>query len=390
MKKIIVLVNLLLVNVLVFAQAAQEGIMFHQGSWAEALVLAEKENKLIFMDAYTTWCGPCKLMAKEIFPQPTVAEYYNTHFVNVKMDMEKGEGVELAQHYNVQVYPTLLFFSADGIVVHRSAGYHTTEEFLDLGAKANDPTHRLSSLDNRYQSGDRDPEFLKNYAMAKFEVMDGSHGRLAEEYMATQSDWTTDENMDMIIGFVSDTESSLFDYIVNNKPAFYERFGEQVVTERVQALIYNSIQDNAESSSLEQIDALYKKVYPEKAEQLSSQFRLAYYRQAGDRENYAISAISYFEKYPGKDWDELNEAAWTFYRVVDDKKQLKTALGWAKKSIKLDPNYFNHDTMAALYYKLGNKKKAMKTAQKAMALGQAAGEDTSATAEMMEEIRKMK
>jgi thioredoxin-related protein len=389
MKKILVLVNVLLVNVLVFAQAAQDGIKFHQGSWAEALTLAEKENKLIFMDAYTTWCGPCKMMAKEIFPQPSIAEYYNTHFVNVKMDMEKGEGVELAQLYNVQVYPTLLFFKADGTVVHRSAGYHNIEEFLGLGAKANDPALRLSSLDDRYQKGDRDPEFLKKYATAKFEVMDGSHGRLAEEYLATQKDWTTDENMDMIFGFVSDTESSLFDYIVNNKPAFYERYGEQAVVERIQALIYDSIQDNAESSSLEQIDALYKKVYPEKAEQLSSQFRLAYYRQAGDRENYAISAISYFSKYPGEDWDELNEAAWTFYRVIDDKKQLKTALGWAKKSVKLNPNYFNHDTMAALYYKLGNKKKAMKTAQKAITLGQAAGEDTSATAEMMEEIRKM-
>lgn len=389
MKNIVVLVSCLLLNFSLSAQAGQEGMQFHKGTWKAALDQAAKENKLVFMDAYTTWCGPCKKMTKEIFPQQPVADYYNAHFVNVKMDMEKGEGIELAAKYGVAVYPTLLFFSPDGTIVHRSAGYHSVEQFLSLGADANDPTKRLSSLDAEYKSGNRKPEFLKKYAMAKFEVMDGSHGRYAAEYLATQEDWSTEDNMDMVFGFVTDTDSKLFDYIIDNKPAFYERYGEKSVMQRVQSLIYNSIQGNADASSLEQIDALYKKVYPEKADQLSSQFRLAYYRQAGDRENYAKSAISYFKKYPGKDWDELNEAAWTFYRVVDNKKQLKTALKWVKKSIKLDSNFFNHDTLAALYFKLGKKKKARKAAKKAIALGEAAGEDTTATSELLADIMKM-
>ncbi|MFT4664193.1 MAG: thioredoxin-related protein [Polaribacter sp.] len=389
MKNIFVLVVCLLLGFTTFAQGGQEGMQFHKGSWKAALEQATKENKLIFMDAYTTWCGPCKKMTRDIFPQQPVADYYNAHFVNVKMDMEKGEGIGLAEKYNVAVYPTLLFFAPDGKVVHRSAGFHTAEQFLALGAKANDPSKRLSALDDQYKGGDRTPDFLKKYAMAKFEVMDGSHGGLAEEYLATQSDWNTEDNMDMVFGFVTDTDSKLFDYIVNNKPSFYERYGEQAVMQRIQALIYNSIQDDAGSSSLEQIDALYQKVYLEKADQLSSQFRMAYYRQAGDRENYAKSAVSYFKKYPGKDWDELNEAAWTFYRVVENKKQLKRALKWVKKSIKLESNYFNHDTKAALYYKLGKKKKAMKTAKKAIALGKVAGEDTTATSEMLEQIMKM-
>lgn len=389
MKNVIILVVCLLLNFSSFAQAGQEGMQFHKGSWKAALEQASKEDKLVFMDAYTTWCGPCKKMTRDIFPQQPVADYYNAHFVNVKMDMEKGEGIDLAEKYNVAVYPTLLFFTPDGEIVHRSAGFHTAEQFLDLGAKANDPSKRLSALDNQYKEGNREPDFLRKYAMAKFEVMDGTHGGLAEEYLATQSDWNTEDNMDMVFGFVTDTDSKLFDYIVNNKATFYERYGEQAVMQRIQALIYNSIQDNAESSSLEQIDALYKKVYPEKAAQLSSQFRMAYYRQAGDRENYAKSAVNYFKKYPGKDWDELNEAAWTFYRVVENKKQLKTALKWVKKSIKLESNYFNYDTKAALYYKLGKKRKATKAAKKAIALGKAAGEDTSATSEMLEEIMKM-
>ena len=389
MKYILILTNCLLLNVFVFAQAAQQGMQFHGGDWAAALEKAEKENKLIFMDAYTTWCGPCKKMTREIFPQQPVGEYFNEHFINVKMDMEKGEGPGLAQRYNVAVYPTLLFFTPDGTMVHRSAGYHTVEQFLELGNKATDPSKRLSALDKRYRDGNREPDFLLKYAMAKFEVMDGSHGAIAEEYLGTQTDWTTEDNMDMVFGFVTDTDSKSFDYIVNNKPAFYERYGEKAVMQKIQTLIYNSIQDNAASSSLDQIDALYKKVYPKKAAQLSSQFRLSYYRQAGDRENYAKSAIAYFKKFPSKDWDELNEAAWTFYRVIDNKKQLKKALKWAKKSIKLDNNYYNNDTVTALYYKLGKKRKAVKAAKKTIAIGKAAGEDTSATSEMLAEILKM-
>jgi uncharacterized protein YyaL (SSP411 family) len=59
---------------------------------------AKKENKLIFVDAYASWCGPCKLMVKNIFPLKTVGDYYNSHFINAKIDMEKGEGIELAKN----------------------------------------------------------------------------------------------------------------------------------------------------------------------------------------------------------------------------------------------------------------------------------------------------
>ncbi len=393
MKNLSSIILCLMLSSFVFAQASKQsvddGMHFHKGNWAAALEKAAKEDKLVFMDAYTTWCGPCKKMSREIFPQSPVGDYFNEHFVNVKMDMEKGEGIELAKKYNVAVYPTLLFFTPDGSLVHRSAGYHTIEQFLELGALANDPNKRLSALDARYQKGDRDSDFLYQYALAKYEVMDGSHGRIAEEYLSTQSDWTTDNHMDMIFGFVTDADSKLFDNIVDNKPAFYQRYGEKAVMQKVQAIIYNSIQDSAQSSSLEQVDALYKKVYPEKAEQMSSQFRLSYYRQAGDRENYAKTAVQHFKKFPSTDWNELNEAAWTFYRVVDNKKQLKTAAKWAKKSIKLDSNYYNNDTLAALYKKLGKKKKALAAAKTAIELGKAAGEDVSATNELLDEIKNM-
>ncbi len=389
MKKVLFLLAILSISTSTLFAQAGEGMTFHKGTWAAALETAAKENKLVFLDAYTTWCGPCKKMTRETFTQAEVGAYYNKNFINVKMDMEKGEGIGLAQKYSVMVYPTLLFISPDGAIVHRSAGYHTTPQFLELGAIANDPSKRMSAMDDRYKGGDRDPDFLLNYAMTKFEVQDGSHESIAEEYMNTQEDWSTEDNMKMIFNFVSSPDSKLFEYILDNKKAFYNVVGEAPVTQTIQNMIFSQVQGGDAKSVFEQVDKLYKKVYPEKAEKLSAQFRPAYYRQAGDRENYATSQLKYFKKYPSKDWEELNEAAWTFYRVAEDKKHLKKALKWARKSVKMNNQFINNDTVAALYFKLKKKKKALKYANKAIALAKESGNDYSDTTKLLEDIEKL-
>jgi len=117
-------------------QIQAQGIEFHQGTWEEALAKAKAENKLIFMDAYASWCGPCKMMSKNVFPNKKVGEFYNQNFISVKMNMEKGEGPELARKYRVRAYPTLFFINGDGKVVHQSLGYHRKNEFLKLGKQA--------------------------------------------------------------------------------------------------------------------------------------------------------------------------------------------------------------------------------------------------------------
>ena len=61
--------------------------------WQDVLAKAKKENKIVFVDAYTTWCGPCKWMAANIFPTKEVGDVFNASFVNAKIDMEKGEGI---------------------------------------------------------------------------------------------------------------------------------------------------------------------------------------------------------------------------------------------------------------------------------------------------------
>lgn len=111
------------------------GIKFEHLSLDEALDKAEKEGKLVFIDAYTTWCGPCKRMEKKTFQNAKVAEFYNENFVNIKIDMEKGEGPKLEKKYKIYNYPTLLYLEPNGDQRNKTIGYHEPGEFVRLGKK---------------------------------------------------------------------------------------------------------------------------------------------------------------------------------------------------------------------------------------------------------------
>ncbi|MFT5386608.1 MAG: thioredoxin-related protein, partial [Saprospiraceae bacterium] len=148
-KGILLAITLLISQSILFAQ---NSIKFQETGWTEVLQKAKEENKLIFVDAFTTWCGPCKLMVKDVFPKKEVADFYNQTFVNYTIDMEKGEGPQLARDYKVAQYPTLLFIAADGTLIHRAAGFHNPEQFVELGNAALDPSRQLATLERRFEN----------------------------------------------------------------------------------------------------------------------------------------------------------------------------------------------------------------------------------------------
>ena len=99
------------------ASMAQEGVNFRDITFEEALKQAKSENKLVFMDCYTSWCGPCKNMADKVFPQKAAGDYFNPRFVCVKYDMEKGAGVELAKKFEIPLVVRSSMNEREGTVV---------------------------------------------------------------------------------------------------------------------------------------------------------------------------------------------------------------------------------------------------------------------------------
>ena len=89
-------------------------------------------------------------MAKNIFTLKTVGDHYNANFVNAKIDMEKGEGIDIAKKYDVKVFPTYLFIDGNGELVHRTVGYVPEKEFIQFAKDASDPSKRVAALKERY------------------------------------------------------------------------------------------------------------------------------------------------------------------------------------------------------------------------------------------------
>lgn len=133
----IVLISLLFIGLKSdTTSVVEEGIVFEHVDFKEAQELAKSQNKLIFMDAYTTWCGPCKLMAKTVFTEKEVGDFYNSNFINIKVDMETSEGMFLGKQYKVEGYPTFLYINSKGEVVHRTIGASDKNAFLANGKQA--------------------------------------------------------------------------------------------------------------------------------------------------------------------------------------------------------------------------------------------------------------
>ncbi len=167
MKKTIVLIAALWCG---FSAGAQ-GIEFFKGSYAEAMQKARAEDKLIFIDVYTTWCGPCKAMAEEVFTQQQAGDLYNAKFIPFKADAEKaGDGLQIAKKFDVSAYPTLLFVNGDGELVYRFLGGRDIDGLLkegDNALKAAEAYPRLKEYDAKYKAGERGAAFLDQYATLK-------------------------------------------------------------------------------------------------------------------------------------------------------------------------------------------------------------------------------
>jgi len=186
MKKITTL--LLIFSIAVTAQAA-DGIKFEKNlSWADIKAKAQKEHKMIFFDAYASWCGPCKYLESDVYTAPTVASYFNSNYINVKFDMEKGEGIQLATEFGIMAYPTLLFFSPEGKLVHKTVGAMDAPEFISLGKDARDPAKQFYTLQQTVQDKQATKERFFTWLKMAEDIDDAGRGAAAASWLSAQKD----------------------------------------------------------------------------------------------------------------------------------------------------------------------------------------------------------
>ena len=222
---------------------AQDGVNFKINSpFEDGMKSAQRENKLVFIDFYTTWCGPCKTMDAEVFINKGVADYMNATFVNMKFDAEQGEGVSLARKHKVRAYPTFIVLNKDGNEMYRMEGANGAELFLEKLKKGIDPKNQFSVIEGRYVGGERTPQLINDYAYALLSSNKQKEGfEVIDKYFESLSDEskTSLENMFLFERYTMNYSDSKFKYLLNNRSAFVTNSGE----ERINNLVYRFVRN---------------------------------------------------------------------------------------------------------------------------------------------------
>ncbi len=381
-----------LINTVGFAQ--NRSITFDHGNFSEILARAKKENKMIYIDCYTTWCGPCKWMAKNVFTNDTVADFYNKNFVNAKIDMENGEGIEIAKRYDIRAYPTMLYLDAEGKQLHRTCGSTPAKNFISIAENALSPDKQLATYTGNFKDGKVSAAFASTY----FSMLDNAcqpHDKELSKYFASVSaaDLQSRPNWEIIYNYVEDYSSGTFQALEKDKAAFAKLFGLDSVENKIIKVytsgLYSALQ-NKDLAGYETIKTKLRATKAKDAEKVIMQTDIRLHMMNKDWAKYAAAAAEYISKHAAENANELNSFAWTFYENVEDKAQLEKAIAWSKKAVELENNYPYNDTYAALLYKVGKKAEAKVAAEKAIDLAKKNGDDYKETQALLENIKTMK
>jgi len=185
MKRILFILSIVLSSVTAVAQ----GINFEDLTLDQAIAKAKAENKLVFIDSYTDWCAPCKMMVKDVFPMKEMGDYFNPKFISIKSNAEKGEdGPAVRAKFGIKAYPTFVILDGDGNLIHMFAGGVLGLAFIDKVKESFNPDKAFGNLQKRYNSGERDKKLVANYIQALMGTYTTDVTKMIDEFTASLSE----------------------------------------------------------------------------------------------------------------------------------------------------------------------------------------------------------
>jgi thioredoxin-related protein len=384
---------------------AQSGIKFEKNlSWQDVKEKAKKENKYIFLDAYTTWCGPCKLMTTKIFTQKRVGAFFNRNFINVavQMDSTKKDNATvrswyktariIAGEYNIDAYPTFLFFNSNGILIHFIIGAsNNSNTFLMKAKKVLDTKTQIVYLKNEFTKGDRDSIFLRSLIVAAKDADDDSLPDFINSYLVTQKNLFTTENI-QFLGMSTKSETDIgFNVLLNQSTLVENIIGKLERKKLLTNIIFNDevypllCRNNkithAGIMTIYNTDSLNKNIswqdiekkmigkYNMLGKYIVLYSKLHFYVWKNDWYNLNNCLLNYtsMENKSEIDLDLINKNASEFINYCSDKKYYDSASRWCASLLNGTNPYFLQ-TYSMLLYKEGKTKLAIHFMEKCSSL----------------------
>ncbi len=342
-----------------------DGIEFvHDKSFQEVLAMAKAQNKIIFMDCYTVWCGPCKRMAANVFPDKEVGDYFNANFINTKFEMQKdADGPDISNKYSIRAYPTLLWLDGDGKLIYQHVGGLDPQGLIAEAKKATDPTPGiLAGMKTDYANGKRDVEFLSNF-LNTLNATGEKYDDIFKEYLGklSEKELADSKHAKTVFALTNDIKSPGLSYVMKNRDSYIKLVSEDAFDLKINQIASKAVSEapRAEDKAMFEgaIDLLKSNKaadHPEKILKLS----MEYYPRTNDWASYDKSATQYIKKYAAKDAVVLNDVAWNYFLNINDDAQLQKATKWAYEAVNTDNKYTYNLTYAYLHYKQNNYKEA--------------------------------
>jgi thioredoxin-related protein len=394
-----------IVALFIIVRANGQGIKFAENmTWKEIQKTAKAQNKYIFMDTYATWCQPCKVMRSEIFPQKKVGDLINDKFISVMVQMDKTpyddeymkdwalEALLINRQYNITVYPTMLFFSPDGRLVHKAVGYKDALQLIEEARKAVNPETQYYSLLEQYHNRDMDTSQMKALVYQATALDEKKVARkIASDYVSQLNEKAlfNKENLSFIGRFLTGSEDNSFNLFVKKAKKINSIVQKNFAENIVLGIIYRE-----EIAPFDQADkpnwiSIEKKVtlkYRKLGQERVWGNMTAYYNSKGDWANFGKYYKKYFDQAipNGRSFLHINNLSWPVVEHVNDRKVIEAAI----KTMKFDidnysqSNFYAFDTYANLLYKAGRRKEAIRWEQKAVKLSNN-GEELVNTLEKM-------
>jgi thioredoxin-related protein len=371
-------------------------------SFEEAKQFAVKGQKLILIDFYTDWCGPCKRMDKEVFTQNKVGRFLNDRFINIKIDAEKGEGKNLSKQFHVRVYPTYLFLNSQGVPIYKATGYSEAEEMIKHASNAIKESAEpltIYKMDSLYKTQKKNKAFMYDYLVRRTKLK-LENADLLDEYcrMLTKQEATDLKTIQLIADngdFLTQTLQigPALDILKQHKELI-----DSVKTEQdIDIFISNAIDKTLSKAIREKNDSLLKLAIlnADLSEEIYNGHHrkvltLAYLKGTDQNTKYITKAIAYMDNdLMMVDYNNLkktdavgivkmiNNTSRNILDVSSNEISIKKTLAWTERSMKIaemDLVYFKEIYPACLHiyayalYRSGNKTEAINQQTKAISL----------------------
>ncbi len=376
--------------------AQNRSIKFIDNSIDKAIEKAQKTDKLIFVDAYTSWCGPCKWMAANMFTNDTVADFYNENFINLKLNMEKGDGKEFAKTHSIRFYPTLLFMNKKGELVHKKVGImRAPSSYVDLGKNSNNQKENLLGMNQRFTGGEKSQEFMEKYLNVLKSACESTDEVLNVYYAGLSEDqFLNPEIFDIVTSYDKSVDSKAMTFILVHRDEVKTAFPEQV-----DKLLYR----NHEAWLMEQVSGkqedrkeMEKRMIAVKKRNIPGWQKiilttdLKELQKEKRMEEFCEIAAADVGEYFSDDHGALNNFAWILFENTDNQEYLLEAIKWTEIVIAKSPNPGVMDTKANLLFKLERKEKAINTQIEAIQLGRENGMSDKELKSYEETLNKFK